>query len=330
MWDTVPWMVGGNVKHSTNVARLLAYAAFGGQEGIISPKDLEVRERAVPAGSIRVMPGACCILNRAANIEYEAYAGRLPSEDYLDIPATGSGGWRTDLIVARVENPFLTGEPYAEPTPADVAAGNVQFVFTRVIPSVRSGASGVPEHPTAAQVAAAINGMSAIPLASIAIPASTGTITQALIKDLRFISQFREAQVMRVVKPSATITLSDATWRDIALAAIEVPEWATHFSARTVIGGAQFTQPQSVGNLRLMLGTTPGTQTAFDVTTDKATDKITLMGGANKIAIPAAMRGTTQNIKAQGQKSSGTNMVIGSTASVSLDVVFHTQPEANV
>lgn len=325
-WDGVPWMVGGGVKHSTNVARLLAFAAFGGQEGIINPLDLEVRERDVPDGTIRVAPGACSILNRNPSVEYDAYAARLPIEDVVAIGPTGSGGYRTDLVVARIENPFLSGEPYPEPSPEDIAAGLVQFVRTHVYPGVLSGA-GAAQHPTAAQIKAAIGTDSAIPLATIALPASTGTIAQGYIRDQRRIAQFREAQTMRIVNPTASVTLNDGTWKNIASTSVAIPEWATHFTTRGMVGGAAFAGPQSRGGLRMVLGGTLTESTTFDERTDKGTDRATLMCGDSDTAIPVIQRGTSQNLVLQGSKSSGTNMVIDTWCTASLEVVFESRPE---
>ena len=329
-WDAVPWMIGGGVEHSTNVARLLAYVAAEGQEGIIGTLDLEVRERAVPDGNVRIAPGACTILNRNPHVEYDAYAARLPIEDTVAIGATGSGGWRTDLVVARVMNPFLQDEPFAPPSAADIAAHNYQFVETYVIPSVLSGAGSGATHPTKAQVRAALGASSAIPLASVALPPSTGTVQQAHIKDWRQMAQFREAQRLFVTTPGGTVNLADATWKDIASVSVEVPDWATHYSARAILGGLTFSNPQSIGNLRILLGTLGGQTTNFNESVAAGSDRTTLMAGDADVPIPANQRGGSLTLKVQGQKTSGQTMVVNSASACSLDVVFQSKPEHNV
>jgi len=326
-FDPVPWMVGGNVKHSTNVARLLAYVAFGGREGVIDPTDLYVRERAVPAGSVRIAPGACSILNRALNIKAEAYAARLPTEDYVDIAPTGSGGWRTDLVVARVENPFLTGEPYPEPSPENVAAGNVQFVYARVIPNVLSGTTGAPQHPTDAQVAAALAGMSAIPLASVAVPASTATIAQSYIRDRRALAQVQQSTLFKVVNVAGSVAVG-ASYTNLALAPVDVPSWATHFSVAILGAGIVQGTGSALGGVRAVLSSVATEPTGWNSVVANA-DRIIVAAGASDVPIPANLRGTTQNIAAQMNKSSGTGTISADTASsVRFDVVFHAKPEA--
>ena len=91
-WDKAPWAIGGEgIEHSANVARLLAYAAAGGIEGIIGTLDLEVRPLAVPGGSVRVAPGACFILNRNPTGAYDMDAGRLPVEHLRVAPYVNAG-----------------------------------------------------------------------------------------------------------------------------------------------------------------------------------------------------------------------------------------------
>lgn len=325
-WEDVPWMVGGGVKHSTNVARLLAYAAFGGQEGIVNTPDLLVRERAVPDGTVRVAPGACSIINRNPNVQYDAYAARLPAEDVVSIGATGSGGWRTDLIVARVENPFLSGEPYTEPTAPELAAGIYQFTRTHVYPGILSGSTGSPAHPTAAQIKAKIGNDSAIPLASIALPASTGTMVQAYIRDQRQVAQTRESSVMRIINPGNAITLSGTAWITLLSTPVTIPDWATHFSASALLSGVSRKSGNLKGSARLSLGTINSETTALD-DSGTTTDRIILAAGADAVEIDKSLRGTSVNLTLQFQRTSGLNdTAVNGGSSGRLDAVFHSRP----
>lgn len=330
-WDGVPWLMGGGVKHSTNIARLLAYVAFSGQAGIIGPRDLQVRERAVPNGTIRVAPGAASIINKAAGIVSESYAARLPTEDVVAVDATGSGGWRTDLVVARVENPFLAGEPYTPPSAPDIEAGNVQFVFTRVIPNILSGSSGLPQHPTLAQITSALAGMSAIPLASIAIPASTGTIIQSYIKDQRTVAQGREITKLYVENPSGTTTL-DATWKPIAATFMDIPPWATHFSVAGAVMGLRRDPGDIEGSMRVQLGNSSPVYTevtGWNLYSADA-DRVTFGYADGDVPIPVNFRGTTQPIYTQMNKTFGSAITtVDASSSISMNVVFHCKPESN-
>lgn len=328
--DPVPWMVSGGIEHSVNVARLLSYAAFNGEEGIIGPRDLEVRELAVPGASVRVFPGACSIFNRAVGAKYEAYAARFPTETEVAIAATGSGGGRTDLIVARVENPYEPGEPWDEPSSEAIADGTAQFVFPRVISGVPAGTKTVAELGL---------GYSAIPLARVTLPASTGTVLQSHITDLRKLTAVRRHETFNIIAPVAAQALTSATfvnWPSIMNLDVDIPEWATHVQFRALLGGVVWGAGTGVrnanGDLRIEINNEIFTQaTAYNLSTDTGTDRVTLMAGSPGVAIPAAMRGTTQSVRVEGRKTSGnSNLQVDAAAMLSLEVKFTQQPESNL
>ena len=91
-WDSTPWFVGGGAHHSPEVARVLAYAASSGAEGIVTPEALRVRPLAVPGTSVRIAPGACLIVNRYPGGAWQTYVGRNPVEHTVPITAAGAGG----------------------------------------------------------------------------------------------------------------------------------------------------------------------------------------------------------------------------------------------
>jgi hypothetical protein len=337
MWENVPWMVGGNVEHSVDVARLLAYAAFNGDEGIIGPRDLEVREMPVPGTQVRVYPGACAILNRAAGAKYEAYAARLPSEDVVDIAPTGSGGGRTDLIVARIENPHENGEPWPEPGAGE--ENTYQYVRTAVI-------SGVPDNTKTVKGLGL--GYSAIPLARITLPASTGTVQQSRITDLRQMTQVRRSETMHVVAPTTERRLTSTDWvnwpPDLNMD-LEVPEWATHLQVQGILGGVRFGAAgtnggagwNTFGSLRVQLGLEAAgavysQATAYNISNESGQDRTTLIVGAPAIKIPAAMRGAPSSIRIEGNRNSGssTSLFVDQSSMCSLEVKFLQAPESNL
>lgn len=171
--EPVPWAIGGGAQMSATVARLLAYLGGGGEtEGVAAPTSCAVAAMPTPGASVRVAPGPYLIRNRALAGDYQDYVGMVRSQDVVNVTATSSAGPRSDLVVIRVENPFISGEPWQVPT--DVANG--PYVFTRVIENVPADTTSVH----------ALNlGYTAITLARIDIPASTATITDAMITDLR-------------------------------------------------------------------------------------------------------------------------------------------------
>jgi hypothetical protein len=289
-WDPVPWFVDQPAEHSAGVARLLAYVAARGREGIITPTDLEVRELATPGTSVRVYPGACAILNRAVGVTSEAYLGRNLSADVVPIAATSGSGPRTDLIVARVENPFPTGEPW--PDPADPAAG--PYIKTAVI-------SGVP--PTTTTVKQLALGYSAIPLARVTLPASTGTVLQSHITDLRYMADVQTDSDQYVIQQAGQDTLLETVltvWPGAMNVPVFVPEWATSANLHCVVAGAYYGPGNVRGDIRIDLGGLKTQSTVYDV--DSAALSRADVHAGGKVTIPAAMRGTTVNVFTEARK----------------------------
>lgn len=224
-FESVPWAVGGGAEHSAEVARLFAHAATSGADGIVGAWDLRVVPLAVPGGSVRVMKGACLVPNRASGQDRQTYIGRNLSEEVVAVTATGSAGGRTDMIIVRVEDPWLAGEPWSPP----VTAASGPYIFTRVLEGVPT--SAVVDNQAAREYLAGLN-YSAIPLAAVTLPASTGTVGAAEIKDLRAMALPRTRRDVFAdalpfgVKLQST---SDTTWPGNG-PTVKVPEWATHGS----------------------------------------------------------------------------------------------------
>lgn len=293
MWDSVPWFIGGGAQHSPEVARLLGYAATSGAEGIVTPGDLKVQALDVPGGSVRVAPGAGLILNRATGGDSQSYVARLPSEDVVEIAATGSGAGRSDLIVAQIEDPFMAGEPWQDP--ADPTVG--PYVFTRVI-------ANVPAGTTSLQEVSGYGGRSAIALARIDLPASTGTVTGAMITDLRKVARPRSLQVTLQAnsagepaagKVDAVDTVAFAKWPDVATWNIDVPAWATHAQVRGDVVSYVVKAGNTTGQVRAKIFGAGGVSASFDENYGTNPHRGTL-AFLSEFTIPLASRGTTQTL----------------------------------
>ncbi|MFJ9416745.1 hypothetical protein ACIRPT_21485 [Streptomyces sp. NPDC101227] len=319
-WDSVPWFTEGGAEHSSEVARLLAYAAFGGAEGVVGSADLQVKALSTPASAVQVRTGACAIINRAQGSAYQAYAARLPVADQVPIAATGVSA-RSDLIVARIENPYSYGETW--PNPSEPKVG--PYVYTRVV-------SGVPKTTTSVRQVRSSD--SAITLARIDIPANTTTITQAMIKDLRTMVSPRRDRRLYTAFPSSlsTLTYSDNKWHnwpgEPARWDIDVPEWATRLKIVTTIAGLRMTKADVFASMQNVFGTTLGQNTVIDDDTGSQTRRQTVVI-ADNMAISSALRGTTQRLYLQTYMSkaeTGDLSVDGSTSIVA-DVEFVEAPD---
>ncbi|MFI9052518.1 hypothetical protein [Streptomyces sp. NPDC053427] len=321
-WDSVPWFTEGEAEHSSEVARLLAYAAFAGAEGIIGNSDLQVKALATPGAAVQVMTGACAVLNRAAGATYQAYAARLPTADQVNVAATGAAA-RSDLIVARIENPYSYGETW--PHPSDPANG--PYVYTRVI-------SNVPK--TTTRVKQVRPNDSAITLARIDIPANTSTITQAMIKDMREMANPRRRRVVRALRgtwdtPDEVGNVKYPSWEEFPNGArwdIEIPEWAT---SATLMGTwaqlDQRNQKDSYGRLTVQLGSIKTSEVRFHCDYTGNTQRHTFVGGGT-ISIPTAMRGTVVEALLVGAGESGYTGVLEADggSAVFLDIEFVEDP----
>ncbi|MEU1355283.1 hypothetical protein ABZ410_15485 [Streptomyces cinnamoneus] len=319
-WDGVPWFTEGGAEHSSEVARLLAYAAFGGAEGIVGSGDLQVRALSTPAAAVQVLPGACAVTNRAPGSAYQSYAARLPVAEQVPIAATGVAA-RSDLIVARVENPYSYGETW--PNPSDPKVG--PYVFTRVI-------SGVPKTTTSARQIR--SGDSAIPLARIDIPPNTSTITAAMITDLREMVSPRRDRRLYTTFPDdlSTLGYSDNQWHNwpgMARWNIAVPLWASQVKIITTLAGFRMTNANVYASMQHSFGGILGQDTDINDDQGRMIRRCTVVI-ADSFGIPASMRGTVQPLFLQTymhRSETGDVSVDGST-SIICDIDFTEAPTA--
>jgi hypothetical protein len=312
VFDPVPWFVGGGAQHSPEVARLLAYAATGGSEGVVLPGDLKVTATTTPGGTVSVAPGGVLVLNRAIGGTAQTYVGRMVTADTVSISPTTSSGARTDLIVAQIEDPFMTGEPWQDP--ADPTVG--PYIFTRVI-------SNVPSTATRLQDVSGYEGRSAVTLARVTLPANTATVTNAMITDLRSLARPRsQRNVYSGTLPASnrSITLSGgwSNFPNAPISGIDIPAWATHMIMRvettytTVFGNDYFYMQSFFGT------DNPYGQIAnitIDGTSTSKSRSPILNATSSPWAIPAALRGTTQALTTRVRAAGATGGVISTNAS---------------
>lgn len=221
-WDHTPYFTQfPGAAHSPEVFRAALYASTGGHEGIVGPTDCKVVAQNVPGTSVVVSAGNVLVLCRAAGHSQETYAARNPGPDTVAVTATGSTA-RSDLVVVRIEDPGLDGEPWDDP--ANPAEG--PYVFTRIIPNVPAGTTRLQDVPGHAND-------TGYALARIDIPANTGTIIPAHITDLRAIANPRtERAVVKGTRSSGVLTLTNAyqNFPPNGVPGVPIPAWATHMT----------------------------------------------------------------------------------------------------
>lgn len=228
------WFFGGGAEHTPESARRALYASTSGAEGVGAINDLKVLPLAVPGAGVRVSIGSALIRSRYVGGETQTYMGTVYEQETVSTTPTGSGGGRNDLVVMRVEDPYAAGSPYSPPSEPERATA--PYIHIRVI-------SGVPAGTKRLQDVPGYQNDTAIALARIVFPASTGTVTSAMIVDLREMAQPRRTEVVfarpRVGAddgPQQYLTGTVANGGEYFPGGagspnefqVDIPEWATH------------------------------------------------------------------------------------------------------
>ena len=291
--DGVPWFIGGEAEHGGDVARQLAYLATGGRQGVGGPGDLKVTQLDVPGGGVKDAAGAGSVLNRLS--PQQSYTVRNPTVDVdaVKIAQTGSAAGRSDLVICRVDNPYLDNNAQR---PANAKLG--PYNKFDVIPDVPAGTRTVKELGL---------GLSAVELARIDLPKSSGTVTNAMITDLRQLAnpRYYPQTLQGTAEPGAKLTSPTFTaWPTTNTYDVIIPEWATHIIARLEFMGGQ-TAAKAAGSLRLILGgSTAFGQYDYNYAAQNGQARQQVVVGG-ELKLPTAMKGTTQPLRISGLRSDG-------------------------
>ncbi|WP_127361529.1 hypothetical protein [Actinacidiphila soli] len=272
-----PMMVNGGI-HPARTMRMMIRDLSRGSQGVTEYNDLKVTQQATPGAGVQVADGSGVV--RGAAWGQGSYTQYNVGTAAVNIASTGATG-RTDMVVLRVLDPEYEGS-------LNPASDNIGYFY--VVSNVAATATQPPA------------GMTAIPLARIAIPPNTATITDAMITDLRGIANPRRDRQIYTASPTA-----DQNWAGNAKGTyvsyppaarwtFTVPVWAVrarivfNLAAMQVISGSVF------GHATFKLGTVQGQGITFDTGPFVSGDRSQRMNviSADTINIPAAMRGTPQ------------------------------------
>ncbi|MEU3260936.1 hypothetical protein ABZ694_24640 [Streptomyces albidoflavus] len=301
--------------HTAQQFRMMIKDLARGNQGVTTGLDLKVSALATPGAGVQIGNGSATIAGMVSPVQghYNAYNIGV---DSVEISATG-GTARSDMVILRVEDPEYEGThaPDTEPT-----------VFWQVIPNVSSSATTVPA------------GYSAIPLARIDIPASTATITNAMITDLRKVTNPRRERILYPYYfpgPLVEISGTSETWKTFptpVMATIPIPAWAASVKIAYTVCGIRLADGNIWGNFRYMLGSVEAYQyvgiddnqgNAARRQTVQMIDTIDLRTTAG-----AAMRGTNQPFYSRMRTRSSNGGKIGAdgTTTFNIDVEFTEGP----
>ena len=320
--ERVPYLVGGGFEHSAEVMRAMLAAATSGAEGIVNAGDMKVRPLNVPGTSVRVAPGNALVRNSYGGGSAQTYAARSSSQTEVPIAATGSSGWRNDLIVARIDDPTYQGGSF---DPATFEAARFEVISG--VASDQKDLSGL--------------GLSypAIPLARLNVPPSTGTITESMITDLRSIAlprvqrhlftyALRTGESDRLLGPVGDV--EGEAWPNHYWY-FNIPSWAQRVRVRAILGGVRVEEkaPNNYGHLYVRFGTIPNgfnTQTTrWDISTaNGGVTRQTFMCAADR-SVPSAWRGVDTRAYIRGSRvnNNANTPELDAFSSISLDLEFY-------
>jgi hypothetical protein len=321
MWSPVPWFVAGG-DHPPEVARLLAHVASGGDEGVIESTDCKVTPLLIAGKGVLVNPGAVSIPNRASGARRQSYLASSNVAETVTLSDTPSSGPRTDLIIARIEDPAYMGTGPIDPE--DAADG--PYIFTRVV-------EGVPANTTRVQDVAGHANDSAITLARVTRPAQTGTVLQQHITDLREMAASRQHVDTKQISSSYQVLPSEGEWGwplGDAGVSVAVPRWATHVEVICWISGIVL-EGAAAGDMRVHFGGNElvGPWANFDenaAATVANPQRFSHMASMPRKALPAGWAGTARALFLGARRVGGsTNPRADGGTTIILQTTFSTQ-----
>jgi hypothetical protein len=312
--EQTPIAVTGG-EHTAQQFRMMIRDLARGNEGITEGDHLKVSALSTPGAGVQIGDGSATITGRVTAVQ-GSYSVYNIGSDTAGISATG-GSPRSDMLILRVEDPEYEGSL----DPSDCA-------HFEVVPNVSSSATTVP------------SGYSAIPLARIDIPASTATITSAMIKDIRQVANPRRERILYPYYPSVFVEISGTseTWKTHPsivsatppgnMRTIAIPAWAASAKVVFSVNGLRLAEGNIWGGFRFMLGTVEAAQwVGIDDNQGEAARRV-YVEMVEMIDLTttagAAMRGTNQSFfsRMRTRDSNAGKIGVDSTTTFKIDIEF--------
>ena len=318
--EGVPWMVAG-AEHSADIGRLLAYHASSGKEGITSPDDMAVLAANIPNNTVIVTRGAVASLNK--NDGQQTYLSRNTGPEVVALTQQGSGGTRYDLVALVIEDPQYPGSQ----APADPLNG--PYERFRVYENVSAATRRL------SQVAPNQTGYA---LALITRPASSNTIVQSHILDLRKLANPQVERHQRMLNVPGNVPVAMGTAERVfpqnASWNIEIPVWANRVQLVADWAGVSMidngaVNARGVGIARVALGNILGEATNWYAEGDgRNTRNTQALMDAIEAEVPASVRGTVQSLQARAQQAinTGVGAVEAGGTAVRVEATFYEVP----
>ncbi|MFE7547106.1 hypothetical protein [Streptomyces gardneri] len=304
-----PILVNG-ATHPAEVFRMLVRDLSLGSEGITQGDDLKVAQMTVPGGGIQVGDGSGIVRGRANTFQGSYAVCNVGATNVTIAPTAGSA--RSDLVIIRVEDPQYEGtlDPAVDPV-----------CYFQVIPNVSSSATTIPD------------GRTGIPLARIDIPASTATITNAMITDVRKMANPRRETRQATQTPTSASTAiggTASTYSYFSTAAgwsVAVPSWASVARIRYDIGGLRLSAGAVYGDISATFGASLVIEAVQVDDNQSSIRRYTHLMG-DTLTIPAGYRGTTQLLRARARCFPGNTgtMLVDTASTLIANIEFEEFP----
>lgn len=289
----VPWAIGNGAENSVELARAAAFVGSSGSTGIVDPTDFKVVATPTPGAAVRVSKGTGVIRSTYAGVFGQSYVVQEQSNTDVPITATGSGAGATKYLYVLISDTQYVGQ-----TPPSVKDGPYNdYAVTTTLPT---------NQPY-------------LLLAKIVQPASTATITNAMITDMREVANPKSSDVWRPRpnvasdKEYVTATGADGEWfpNNGGEQTIYIPDWATRVQISATWSGVRYDSGKNAyGEMWVEFGPylRPSTRQystqrfMYDTAASANTYRTNWIAEDDKY-IPAALRGTDQIFVMKARKT---------------------------
>jgi hypothetical protein len=239
--NNAAWAIDGATIDSA-LARTESHANSSGNEGVITRGALKVSPLDVNGNGVKIAAGSALVLNRYQATPNQMYT--IANDGVETVPSAemppAAASEQTFIVAIAVGDPdpafSQTGHPYM--TGSGVPAGQeATFRYVRAIVVLESDFNS--------------RAYPAVPLARLVRPASTTTITAAMLTDIREIARPRRStEVANVVGPGSDNPLNGAggtpgayeRFPNVPILSVKVPEWAVKAKIMGYIEGLKLTK----------------------------------------------------------------------------------------
>jgi hypothetical protein len=321
-----PWAVDG-ARTGAALARRASFAALSESEGIVGRADLKVSELSVPGNGLLISAGNAVILNRYQDSPNESYVAA--NEGVHEVLSTEMPGAQATpksyLVLVTIGDKEFSqvGHPWMDSEVLDPAEA-ADYVYVRPF---------ILECPAGTKSFAELNlDYPAIALARLDIPASTTTITNAMITDLRKLARPRVHEELIVVNGFTasdldTVSPSWEVWPAVSQA-IDIPAWASVAKINGFFESAMISKAIDCAMRVAIVGGSNTSAQRFNRSAPTAGSDRAGMNIAGTINV-ASIAGTTKTFRMEGQtitSASNDGLTADGLTSASLRIRFEEAP----